>query len=307
MNRPKLSVAFMTYNHEKYIRQALESIVNQKVSFDYEIVVGEDCSTDSTRDIIREFDAAYPGRFRLLFREKNLGRPTLNTYQTSTECRGEYVAYLQGDDYWTDDCKLQKQVDFLEKHPEYEACTHACVVVDENGEALSDQSVRKLYDWSGEYTFEDYKTKPCWPGHTATVVTRNFGHDGRFDYTILYRAHDYIDDCIVLLFILVHGNIMRLDDTMSAWRFVSRKDGENWNSLKLKRNAMIEECDLKCTMLRWCEENVGLTDFGRRKAKSDFKTALSVFVKHPSGESFRLAKKVFDYNILHVCLGWKKL
>lgn len=303
--KPKLSVAFMTYNHDKYVRQALKSIMDQKTDFDIEIVVGEDCSTDHTRDIIREFDEQYPGKFRLLFREKNLGRATLNTYQTSMECRGQYIAYLQGDDYWTDDHKLQKQVNFLDDHPEYEACTHTNIIVDENGRDITSEIPIHLYEWHGEYSFENYKNETHWPGHTASVVTRNFWHDDKLDYTILYRAHDYIDDCIILLFILLHGNIMRLDDTMSAWRYVKNKDGENWNSIMLKRNPMIEECNLKCTMLQWCEENIGLTAFGRMRAKSEFKTALSVFLKHPSRESFCLARRVFRYNILHVTLGWK--
>ena len=282
MSSPKLSIAFITYNHEPYLKKALDGILRQKVDFEYEIVVGEDCSTDHTRDILMDYDEHYPGMFRLLFREKNLGRPTLNVYQTSMECRGEYIAYLEGDDYWTDENKLQKQVDFLDASPEYEACTHTCMLVGRDCEELEDLSPMQLYTWSGDYGFEDLKTKPYWPGQTATVVTRNFWHDGRYDYTILYRAHDFIDDGVILLFMVLHGKIMRMDDVMSAWRYISKDNGGNWNSLKLHRNEMMEQCYMKCTMLQWCEENVGLTHFGRKKAKSDFKTALSVFLKHTS-------------------------
>ncbi|MCR4922827.1 MAG: glycosyltransferase, partial [Lachnospiraceae bacterium] len=111
---PKVSVIFITYNHEKYVEKALKSVLDQKTDFDFEVIVGEDCSTDSTRAVINDLLAReeYKKRtVKLLYREKNLGRPTLNVYQTTMECRGEYLAYLEGDDYWSDPLKLQKQVD----------------------------------------------------------------------------------------------------------------------------------------------------------------------------------------------------
>lgn len=305
MRIPLLSVAFITYNHEPYIRQALDSVFMQKTDFEFEVVIGEDCSTDNTRKILDEYKQRYPDRIRLLYRDKNLGRPTLNVFQTSMECRGKYIAYLEGDDYWTDENKLAKQVAFLEENPDYSACTHTCMLVGKDCEMLTDLSPASLYEWSGDYTFEDLKTIPKWPGQTATVVTRNFWHDGKMDYTILYRAHDFIDDAVILLFMVLHGKIFRFDDTMSAWRYISKDDGGNWNSIKRKRNAMLEDCYMKCTMLRWCEENVGLDAFGKKKALSDYKTALSVFVKHPSQETWKLAKTVFNYNILHVTFGRK--
>ncbi|MCR4907841.1 MAG: glycosyltransferase [Lachnospiraceae bacterium] len=302
MVKPLLSVALITYNHGPYIRQCLESILAQETDFDFEIVAGEDFSTDNTREILDEFKARFPEKIRLLYREKNLGRPTLNVYQTSMACRGEFIAYIEGDDFWTDVHKLQTQADFLTEHPEYAAVTHSAVLVDEKGEPLSDSSPMELYDWSGRYTFDDYKTVPRWPGHTASVFTRNFWHDGEYDYTILYRAHDFIDDAVILLFMLLHGPVMRLDPVMSAWRYVAKADGENWNSLKAKRDEALEECRMRCIMLKWCEKNVGLTSFGRKKALADMKYALSIFLRHPSGESLNNAWTLFCYDILHVTL-----
>ena len=103
----KLSVIFITYNHEKYVEKALRSVLSQETDFDFEVVVGEDHSTDSTRDIIRKVLEDYPGKdVKLLFREKNSGRPTLNVYETTMACKGEYLAYLEGDDCFTDVKKL---------------------------------------------------------------------------------------------------------------------------------------------------------------------------------------------------------
>ena len=296
----KLSVLFITYNHEDYIRQALDSVLMQKCNFDFEIVVGEDCSTDSTRDILREYDAKYPGRFKLLFREKNFGRPTMNVYDTGMHCTGDYIAFLEGDDYWTDENKLQKQVDYLDQHPDYMGCTHTCMVVGKQGEPVYDNEALNLYSWDGDFTFEDYKKGPYWPGQTATVVCRNFFREGKYDYTILYKAHDFLDDGVILMFLLLLGPIFRMSETMSAWRFVKKEGEGNWNSLKLMRNQMAEDCLTKRRLLEWFEKSKGLDDYGYKLAYSDYVAAVSLWVKSGFKEHQELVRELFDYNIAHV-------
>lgn len=302
----KLSVLFITYNHEEYLRQSLDGILMQECDFDYEIVVGEDCSTDNTREILKEYANKYPDKFVLLFREKNFGRPTMNVYDTGMHCRGDYIAFLEGDDYWTDKNKLQKQVDFLEQHQEYMACTHTCEVVDKYGNPESDVEAVNLYTWDGDYTFEDYKTSVYWPGQTATVVSRNFFKEGKFDYTILYKAHDFLDDGVILLFLLLQGKIFRMSETMSAWRFVKQEGEGNWNSLKLKRNQMADDCRTTRRLLEWCENSVGLTDYGKNLAYSGYVTAVSMWIKKPCKEFMELVKDLYKYNICHVVRQDKK-
>lgn len=296
----KLSVLFITYNHAPYIRQSLDGILMQETNFDYEIVVGEDCSTDSTREILDEYKEKYPDKFVLLYREKNFGRPTMNVYDTGMHCKGEYIAFLEGDDYWTDSHKLQKQVDFLEANPEYMGCTHTCEVVDAQGNPESDVEALSLYEWDGDFTMDDYKGQPCWPGQTATVVCRNFFALGKYDYSILYKAHDFLDDGVILLFLLMQGKIFRMSETMSAWRFIKKEGGGNWNSLKLMRNQMADDCITKSRLLRWCEENFGLTEYGRNLAYRDYVTAVSIMLKRPCGEYYKMLKDLFEYNIKHV-------
>lgn len=295
-----LSVVFITYNHEPFLREALDSVLNQKVNFAYEIVVGEDCSTDHTRDILVEYKNKYPEKIKLLFREKNFGRPTQNVYETIMECKGKYLAFLEGDDYYTDNSKLQEQVDFLEQHSEYIGVTHTCKVVGKSGEEVFDQEALSLYEWSGVYTLEDYKYQTKWPGQTATVLCRNIFKEHKYDYSILYKAHDFIDDAVILLFLLLQGDMYRMDKTMSAWRFVKKEGEGNWNSLKLKRNIMAEECYTKQKLLMWCEDNFGLSEYGRQVAAKDFTTALSMLIKKPSKENYTLVKTMYSYNIKHV-------
>lgn len=133
-DRPKVSVLMITYNHEKVIAQAVTSALTQETSFDYEIVIGEDCSTDGTRAFLLDFQRQHPDRIRLLLHEKNLGLfGKYNLVQTLAACRGQYVAVLEGDDYWTSPQKLQKQAEFLDRHPECSTCFHNALVVNDTG------------------------------------------------------------------------------------------------------------------------------------------------------------------------------
>src|SRR5438874_119752 len=128
----KLSVCLITYNHERFITQALESALAQKTSFEFEIVVGEDCSADHTRQILVECQQRYPNKIRLMLPEKNLGA-NRNFASTLQACRGQYIALLEGDDYWTDPTKLEEQVNFLDSHEECAICFHAVRVFHEGG------------------------------------------------------------------------------------------------------------------------------------------------------------------------------
>ncbi|MDR3627554.1 MAG: glycosyltransferase [Ignavibacteriaceae bacterium] len=129
--KPKVSALIITYNHEKYIAKTLDSVLMQKCDFDFEIVVGEDLSTDGTRNILLEYEKKFPDKIRLLFRNTNLGVIN-NLVSTYNECRGEYIAILDGDDYWTDEYKLKKQINFLNDNPQATVCFTNSVVIDQN-------------------------------------------------------------------------------------------------------------------------------------------------------------------------------
>ena len=114
----QVSVHMITYNHEPYIRECLESILSQRTDFRFEVVIGEDCSPDNTRAIVLEYQDRYPDIVRVLESTKNLGS-NLNAQRVKEACRGKYLAFIEGDDYWNHPRKLQMQYDFLESHPDY--------------------------------------------------------------------------------------------------------------------------------------------------------------------------------------------
>lgn len=122
-DNPKVSVVMITYNHEKFIAQAIESVLMQETVFPVELVIGEDCSTDGTRTIVQEYAGKYPNVIRALLPNRNLGMHT-NFLAMHAACCGDYFAYLEGDDYWTSEHKLRKQVNLLEEHSDYAMCFH---------------------------------------------------------------------------------------------------------------------------------------------------------------------------------------
>ena len=114
---PLVSVKMITYNHEPYIAQAIEGVLMQGTDFPIELIIGEDCSTDGTRNIVSYYQKKYPDIIRVITSDKNVGA-CKNGLRTDKACRGKYIAYCEGDDYWHHPLKLQKQVDYLESHPD---------------------------------------------------------------------------------------------------------------------------------------------------------------------------------------------
>lgn len=140
-----VTVRCLTYNHMPFIRKSLEGFVMQKTNFRFEVVIHDDASTDGTADVVREFAEKYPEIIVPVLEKENLyskggGRISrvLEPYM-----RGKYVAYCEGDDYWTDPLKLQKQVDFLEAHPDYVLCYTDAEVVDENDAPVFHNTTRR--------------------------------------------------------------------------------------------------------------------------------------------------------------------
>jgi glycosyltransferase involved in cell wall biosynthesis len=160
-NLPLVSICCITYNHEKYIAQAIDSFLMQETDFDVEIVIGDDCSTDATPLIIEEYRLKYPGKIRVLPRKKNLGSE-VNFIKTIQECNGKYVALCEGDDYWTDSLKLEKQVKALEDRPTFSICVTKHSILDEESginsvfEPFGNELTNELYIIKKKSIFSPY-------------------------------------------------------------------------------------------------------------------------------------------------------
>lgn len=144
----KASVMVKSYNNAATLGGALDSILQQRTTFPFEIVVSDDGSTDGSRELARDYALRHPERIRLILRETNLGM-TPNTRATLLACRGKYVGWLDDDDYWCDPDKLQVQVDFLEANPGFSACATGVIWIDPSGrkaEDLGDGDITHLPD-----------------------------------------------------------------------------------------------------------------------------------------------------------------
>ena len=155
---PTVSVAMITFQHEAFIAQAIESVLRQQTNFPVELVIGEDCSPDRTRQIVLDYQRRHPGKIRLLLWHQN-GGMMQNARQTLHACRGEFVAPLEGDDYWLGTEKLQRQVDFLRAHPDCSMCFHDVVVAEGN---------------AGHGTRRFLPSKPPALATTADILAYNF-------------------------------------------------------------------------------------------------------------------------------------
>jgi glycosyltransferase involved in cell wall biosynthesis len=202
---PTVSVCMITYNHEKYIAQAIDSVLMQKTNFDYEIVIGEDCSTDKTREIVLEYKAKYPDKIKLLLQEKNVGMMQ-NFIDTLKTCTGKYIALLEGDDYWTDPYKLQKQVDILEAHPEYVLTFHQIFILHPNGEMTKHLNYEKK-----NYNLEDLINGNFVP--TCSVVFRNIP----IEFPTFYKRLK-IGDYPLYFLLIKYGEFYFLNFNMAIYR-----------------------------------------------------------------------------------------
>lgn len=238
----KLSVCMITYNHEKFIAQAINSVLIQQTNFDYGIVIGEDCSTDNTRSICLEYQRKYPDKIRLLLPKKNLGM-IHNFIQTFGSCRGKYVAMLEGDDYWTDPYKLQKQVDFLEANPDY-----GLVHSDYNKHYLNhnklEKAINKLNrrDIPRGYVFEELLLRnfistptTCW--RRLLIQNSQFLHN-------LSSCQWSVGDWALWLEISAQSYIGYLDEPMATYR-IHKKSLTHINRKHLQYKFMLSMYELR--------------------------------------------------------------
>jgi glycosyltransferase involved in cell wall biosynthesis len=235
----KLSVAMITYNQVQYIGQAIESVLAQRVNFDYEIVIGEDCSTDGTRAVVIDFHRRYPDRIVLILRPRNIG-PMRNMESTLAACHGQYLSILEGDDYWTSADKLQKQVDFLDAHPDRVLCCHRVKFLNETGSAEAD--VHPLLV-AGPYVIEDL-LKWNFVMTSSAVMRRDLT-----DCLPSWLAEMKVGDWARSVLVARHGTIELLDEVMAAYRVHA---GGMWSSLS--QTARLRET---ARMLRALDKELG--------------------------------------------------
>lgn len=207
-----VSVKMITYNHQDYIKEAIEGVLMQETDFEFDLIIADDCSPDDTKEIVSDLIINHSKGFRIKYfrHEKNLGMHANGLFGLN-ECKGKYIALCEGDDYWTDPLKLQKQVDFLEINRKYSLCFHNAIVMDQNNgdQHLFNKSVKK------KYTIRDVIIRR-WFCPTASVVVRN----EIFKNSILTSRNKKIinGDMQILFNAALYGPLHGIDEVMSVYR-----------------------------------------------------------------------------------------
>jgi len=255
-----VSVAILTYYHEEYIRAALDSVLSQKTDYTYEIVVGDDCSKDRTREILQEYYERYPDIITLVFNDTNLGISG-NNYNVRTYCKGRYIATLSGDDYWIDDKKIQKQVVFLDSHPDYYATTTSIQGRFDNDEKpFATYPNKKLR--GATIDLKAY-TKGAIFGTNGMMMRNAYLSDsGREYFSTVKKASPYIDDATECILVLQKGLVYVFEDESVVYRVRRVKEGsKNFNS----RYSTLDKCrksiDLYNNLASILPEKVDLSFF----------------------------------------------
>lgn len=214
---PIVSIVCLCYNHSAFIRQALEGFVMQKTSFPFEIVIHDDASTDDSVNIIKEYEGRFPNLFHCIYREENWYSQKKNILLDilKNHIRGKYVAYCEGDDYWTDSYKLQKQVDFLESHPDYVMCSHKWDEYVENEKKVDFAHPIEVGIDGKAYNLDDF-IHGAWYFQPLTVMYRR---------SALEKCHlnryRIIKDITLFYALLKQGRGFCLSDVMATYRIHS--------------------------------------------------------------------------------------
>lgn len=218
--KPLVSIVCIAYNHEPYIRECLDSFVKQQTDFPIEILVNDDCSKDNTANIIREYELKYPQLFRCVYQIENQYSKGVHPWYDILfpMAHGEYIALCEGDDFWTDVNKLQKQIDILEADTSLMGCCTNRCLVDAKGNVYEDRKAFMIPNQgSCRISLRDYfKYNTIYP--TASVVFRN-NHPDEIIAKMRYTQNDYLADWILWIAIHCFGDFYFLDEVTSAYRF----------------------------------------------------------------------------------------
>jgi glycosyltransferase involved in cell wall biosynthesis len=227
--KPVVSVCTITYNHVKYIAEAIDSFLMQETNFPFEIVIGEDCSTDDTRKIIEEYATNYPNIIKLITSENNVGMQQ-NGQRTMNACTGEYIAFCEGDDYWTDTKKLQIQIDEMKKYPNIDISFHLASTVNKINNEIKPQ----LQEKTRLYTLKEIITGEFHLVQSNTIVLKKKKIES-LNYDLLSKSP--VGDVWIRVNASMPNGALFINKIMSTYRIQS---SGSWSSSMYDENKFIQ-------------------------------------------------------------------
>lgn len=216
-----VSILCTAYNHEKYIRQCLDGFVMQKTNFKFEVIIHDDASTDNTANIIREYEEKYPEIIKPIYQKENQysKKAGITKNFTLPKARGKYIAICEGDDFWTDKYKLQKQVDTLENNPNCKCCVCTVRDANEDGSMMNTTHPSEVFD-SGILHTEDFLKLACkeYAFQTSSFMFKGDDYKEYIYNPPKFRTVSSVGDWPQLLYFSIIGDIYYINDEMSCYR-----------------------------------------------------------------------------------------
>ena len=270
--KPLISVVMITYKHEAFLAEAIEGVLMQEVDFEVELIIADDCSPDGTQDIVNHYIENHPKGHWIKYHqhEKNIGMMP-NFIFALKEAKGKYIALCEGDDYWIDPYKLQKQVDFLEENPDYSVCFHMVQILNESTGKLENDSTHQI------------------PETTSIIdlAKGNFIHTPSVVYRNSFIMFDPIFNTVPAGDYLIHmlnarkGLIKKLNDTMAVYRLHDQGVWSSQNQITINKrwikqmnlmiplfqdlpNVIKELKAQRIACIRSCRNNIGMILFLRK-------------------------------------------
>lgn len=282
-----VSIIVLTYYHEKYIAQALDSILAQETDLRIEVLVGDDASQDRTPEIVGEYAAHYPDLIFPILRTENWGA-NKNYWDLLSRSKGRYIAVLEGDDLWLAPDKLQKQWEFLEKHPEYVAHGSKCLMIDKDGQPDYTRAPHFTRN-KKVFTIDDLVTYWDLPMQASTMMFRNIYRDmAPEEYSILYQAHPIVGDKTELLLLLSRGPVYCSNEVLSCYRFVIEKGGHNWFSIHHDNQYwQYDGFMYPCRLEKWARRNLCLHGHIGNRKDYHFCSFVEDLIRMPSWKRLR--------------------
>lgn len=280
----KVSIIMPTYNHEKYIEQAICSVLEQNVDFIYELLIGEDCSTDNTGMIVDRYYNMYPQIIKVVRPNKNIGAAR-NAAGLRCRCKGQYVIMLEGDDYWINRDKLKRQAEFLDNHPEYIGVTHNVKTVGDRGEKLPYRL--EGFHWEKEHIYTKKNALNLEiVGHTSGLMYRNIWKSiPKQEVNMIERCKVNGDQKISIILGL-KGDIYYFEDTWSVYR--RRFKGNSWSAKFRCENMYLFYYENNVRLKKLLEECYGVTINIDEKLLDNIDNAFLLWRRNPSCENRKI-------------------
>lgn len=216
-----VSITCLTYNHEPYIRDCLDGFVMQKTNFKFEVLIHDDASTDGTADIIREYEAKYPDIIKPIYQTENQysqKKPFIRLYQYP-RIQGKYLAWCEGDDYWTDPNKLQKQFNFMEKHSECSMCLHKVDKINtQTGDHIEYIPAKSMSEVITAESFFNECIKAGYLFQTSSYFISFDCYKEYMENMPKFRKVINVGDVPMLYYFITKGSFGYIDDVMSCYR-----------------------------------------------------------------------------------------